>query len=113
MLTPDLVVAAASDAYLKATMTRREEVIGRPIFGVLPSNPGGPVSTAEADLRASVARVIARGPDKQPMHKFDIRRTAGVRGASYPLTSAFHPPTRRTGSREHIGGQERLIHTRR
>src|SRR4051812_7936144 len=39
VLTPDLKIVAASDAYLKATMTSRVEVLGRSIFEVFPDNP--------------------------------------------------------------------------
>ena len=39
VLRPDLSIVAASDAYLRATMTRREEVLGRNIFDVFPDKP--------------------------------------------------------------------------
>jgi PAS domain S-box-containing protein len=82
VLTEDLVVVAASDAYLKVTMTQRENLVGRPIFDAFPANPDGPASTAETDLRASVARVIATGrPDTLPVHKYDIRRANHDGGA--------------------------------
>jgi len=32
VLTPDLTIVAASDAYLHATMTKRAEVLGRKLF---------------------------------------------------------------------------------
>jgi PAS domain-containing protein len=38
VLDPDLRIVAASDAYLDATMTRREEIVGRAIFDVFPDN---------------------------------------------------------------------------
>lgn len=75
VLTPELVIVAASDAYLNVTMTRREDIVGQPIFTAFPVNPDSPTSTAEVDLRASVSRVIATGrPDTLPVHKYDIRR---------------------------------------
>jgi PAS domain-containing protein len=39
VLDPELRIVAASDAYLDATMTQREEIIGRGIFDVFPDNP--------------------------------------------------------------------------
>jgi hypothetical protein len=32
VLAPDLTIVAASDAYLRATMTRRESILGRGLF---------------------------------------------------------------------------------
>lgn len=76
VLTPDLRIVAASDGYLKATMRSREDLVGRPLFEAFPVNPDQDGSSAEADLRASVARVIAtRRPDTQPVHTYDIRRS--------------------------------------
>ncbi|HYG49284.1 MAG TPA: PAS domain-containing protein, partial [Flavobacteriales bacterium] len=37
--TPFFTILDASDAYLQATMTRREEIIGRALFDVFPDNP--------------------------------------------------------------------------
>jgi signal transduction histidine kinase len=36
VLTPQLVIVAVSDAYLQATKTRREEIVGRGLFDVFP-----------------------------------------------------------------------------
>ncbi len=38
-LTPGLAVVAVSDAHARATMTKREEILGRGIFDVFPDNP--------------------------------------------------------------------------
>src|SRR5208282_5243648 len=40
ILTPDLKIVSASDAYLQATMTTRENLLGRGVFEVFPDNPG-------------------------------------------------------------------------
>ncbi|HYA16207.1 MAG TPA: PAS domain S-box protein [Bryobacteraceae bacterium] len=82
VLTPDLRIVAASGAYLDATMTRRENVIGRPLFEVFPDNPADPGSTGVANLAASLGRVLRdRAPDAMPVQKYDIRRPAGNGGA--------------------------------
>ena len=39
VLTRGLTIMAVSEAYLQATMTRREEILGRHLFGVFPVNP--------------------------------------------------------------------------
>jgi len=40
--SPSLQIVAVSNTYLKATMTRREEIIGRGLFEVFPDNPDDP-----------------------------------------------------------------------
>ena len=42
VLTPSLEIVAVSDAYLHATLTQREEIVGRGIFEVFPDDPNGP-----------------------------------------------------------------------
>jgi PAS domain S-box-containing protein len=75
VLTPDLEIVAASDAYLDATMTRREDVIGKALFEVFPDNPADPGATGVANLSASLDRVLKnRAPDRLAVQKYDIRR---------------------------------------
>jgi signal transduction histidine kinase/CheY-like chemotaxis protein len=75
VLTPELRIAAVSDNYLHATMTRRSEILGRPLFEVFPDNPDDPAATGVANLRASLERVIAHGrTDAMAVQKYDIRR---------------------------------------
>ena len=50
---PALSIVAASDAYVKATMAKREEILGRGIFEVFPDNPDDPAATGTRNLRAS------------------------------------------------------------
>src|SRR6266403_714120 len=58
VLTPDLTIVAASDAYRHATMTKRAEVLGRKLFDVFPDNPDGPRATGVRNLCASLDRVL-------------------------------------------------------
>jgi signal transduction histidine kinase/CheY-like chemotaxis protein len=75
VLDPDLRIAAASDAYLKATMTRRDQIIGRGIFEVFPDNPEDPEATGVSNLSASLDRVRQRRmPDTMAVQKYDIKR---------------------------------------
>jgi signal transduction histidine kinase len=75
VLRPDLVIVAVTDAYLDATMTRREQLLGRHIFDAFPDNPDDPHATGERNLRASLDRVLATGrPDAMAVQKYDIRR---------------------------------------
>src|SRR5881296_2629331 len=75
VLTPALTIVAVSDAYLKATMTKREEILGRGLFEVFPDNPDDPAATGVRNLRASLDRVLThRAPDTMAVQKYDIRR---------------------------------------
>lgn len=61
ILTPDLTIVDATQSYLEATMTVREEIIGRALFDVFPDNPQDEHATGTLNLRASLARVHATG----------------------------------------------------
>jgi signal transduction histidine kinase len=77
VLDPDLTIVAVSEAYLTATMTRREEILGRGLFDVFPDNPDDPDATGVSNLRASLGRVKRhRRPDAMAVQKYDIRRPA-------------------------------------
>src|SRR5690348_9744909 len=75
VLDPDLRIVAVSEAYLAATMIRRDDVLGRGIFDVFPDNPDDPAATGVGNLRASLDRVrkTARA-DTMAVQKYDIRR---------------------------------------
>ncbi len=62
VLSPQFVIVAVSDAYLKATTKQREEIVGRGPFDVFLDNPD--------DLRASLERVRQeRVADAMPVQK--------------------------------------------
>ncbi len=78
VLTPELRIVAASNAYLRATMTCREDIIGRPLFDVFPDNPADPDATGVTNLSASLERVLRlRCPDAMAIQKYDVKRPDG------------------------------------
>jgi signal transduction histidine kinase len=82
VLTPGCRIVAASDAYLLATMTDREEIVGRHFFEVFPDNPDESGASGEENLRASLERVRRNGvADELPLQKHDIRRPESEGGA--------------------------------
>jgi signal transduction histidine kinase len=75
VLDPDLVIVAVTDAYLRATLTVRERIVGRKLFEVFPDNPDDPAATGSRNLRASLLTVLRTGaPNAMPVQKYDIRR---------------------------------------
>ena len=75
VLDPDLRIVAVSDAYGTATMTRREDILGRGIFDVFPDNPEDPQADGVRNLTASLQRVLQpRAGDAMRVQKYDIRK---------------------------------------
>jgi signal transduction histidine kinase len=82
VLTPDLRIVAASDAYLRATMTERNGILGRGVFDVFPDNPDDPAPTGERNLRLSIDRVLRdKVADTMAVQKYDIRKPESEGGA--------------------------------
>jgi len=79
VLTPDLKIAGASDAYLAATMTTREQILNRQLFEVFPDNPDDPSANGVSNLRASLDRVLKNAaPDIMAIQKYDVRQPGGA-----------------------------------
>lgn len=77
VLTPDehARIVAVSEAYLRATHTRREEMVGRGLFEVFPDDPDDPGATGVANLARSLARVRETGrADVMAVQRYPIRR---------------------------------------
>ncbi|ATB43875.1 PAS domain-containing sensor histidine kinase [Cystobacter fuscus] len=71
----DFTPVAVNDAYLRATLTTREGILGRPLFEVFPDNPADSDATGGRNLRASLERAMTtRAPDTMAVQKYDIRR---------------------------------------
>jgi signal transduction histidine kinase/ActR/RegA family two-component response regulator len=81
VLDPELVFVAVSDAYLRDTMTVREQIIGRGIFEVFPDNPDDPDGTGTVNLRTSLERVCRDlVPDTMAVQRYDIPRAEAAGG---------------------------------
>ena len=72
---PEYMILGASNAYLSATLTEREKIVGRSLFEVFPDNPNDPAPSGTRNLRASLARVLShKVSDTMAVQKYDIRR---------------------------------------
>jgi len=75
LLDADFVIADVSAAYLRATMTEREAIVGRNIFDVFPDNPDDSDADGVRNLRTSLERVRrTKAPDAMAVQKYDIPR---------------------------------------
>lgn len=82
VLKPDLTIVAVSDAYLEATMIKREKVLNKGIFEIFPDNPDDPSATGVSNLKASLYRVLQnKESDSMAVQKYDIRKSESEGGA--------------------------------
>ena len=78
VLTPDLIIEIASDAYLAATFTKREHLIGQYMFDVFPDNPAIADATGVRNLAASFKKVLTdRKPHRMAIQHYDVPRPGG------------------------------------
>lgn len=95
IFTSELKISAVSDAFLQATMTRRENLIGHGIFEIFPDNPDNPNATGVSNWRASLDRAReTAAPDTMAVLKYEIRRPDGVFEERYwsPMNSPVLGP---------------------
>ncbi len=73
MAAQDLSIVAVSNAYLEATGTRREDLVGRGLFDAFPDDPAEPGADGTRNLRASLERVLAfRAQDVMAIQRYPI-----------------------------------------
>jgi len=74
VLDCDFNIIAVSDDYARATLTRREDIVGSGIFAIFPDNPNDPGADGVRNLRASLMTVLATGKaHAMAIQKYDIR----------------------------------------
>lgn len=73
--TPNFTIMAVSNAYLKATMTEREGILGCNLFDIFPDNPNDNNATGTSNLVKSLNTVLnSKQAHKMDLQKYDIRR---------------------------------------
>ncbi len=83
VLTPDLTIVAASDAYLAVSRTERDHIVGRGVFEVFTDNTGDPAASGAANLKTSLQRVLSSGrADTMAVQRYDLALSAEV-GAGF------------------------------
>jgi signal transduction histidine kinase len=73
ILSPDLLILTASNAYLEATFTSRDQIIGKHIFDVFPDNPHTPEAKGVSNLKASFRQVLSsRKAHQMAIQHYDV-----------------------------------------
>jgi PAS domain-containing protein len=73
VVSPELRILTASNAYLADTLKRRDELVGRYLFDAFPDNPAAPGANAVRNWRASLELVIATGkPHQMALQHYDV-----------------------------------------
>ena len=88
LMKPDLTIATMNDAYLAATMRKRDDLVGRKMFEAFPSDPD---SESHRLLHGSFERVLrTRERDEIALIRYDIELPSGEYDERY--WSATHIP---------------------
>ena len=76
VLDPDTYeIVAISDQYLEATMRRRSEIAGKPLFDMFPDNPDDPSADGVAVITAALERLKETGlPEMLPLVRYAVER---------------------------------------
>jgi PAS domain-containing protein len=73
LLSPELVIEAASDSFVAVSATPRADMLGRYLFDVFPDNPHDPTAHSVAEVRAALERVLATGqPNELPTQRYAL-----------------------------------------
>lgn len=73
ILSPDLVIVEANDAYLQLLGRNRTELVGRPVFAAFPAEPNALDEDGHSALELSFERALDTGrPDVLPLYKYDV-----------------------------------------
>lgn len=81
VLDPGLVIVDVNRHYLDLTRTRREDLVGVPLFEAFPDNPADATADGTRNLGRSLETVLATGrPRAMAVQKYDIPRRDGPAG---------------------------------
>ncbi|MCU1432006.1 MAG: Sensor phosphatase [Actinotalea sp.] len=73
VMSPDLVIVEANDAYLRTVVRTREELVGRPVFECFPPTPDALDEHGVSRIQRSFEHARDTGrPDTMPLQKYDI-----------------------------------------
>jgi signal transduction histidine kinase/ActR/RegA family two-component response regulator len=90
----DLNIIGASGTYLRSVKRTEDDIVGKYVFDAFPEDPGNPDATNMAEVKASIARCIAKGlPDTTPFLRYSVPvETPNGRVFEERLWSTVHTP---------------------
>ncbi|PPC94178.1 MAG: hypothetical protein CTY33_05120 [Methylotenera sp.] len=75
----DFTIVAVTDDYLSDTLTKREDILGKPLFEVFPDNPTVPESHSTKVLAESFRRAMAsKSVDTMDIIRYDVPHPDGM-----------------------------------
>jgi hypothetical protein len=67
------ITLAVSDAYVRVTGIRREDVLGRSVCDIFAGNPGDPAESTARIVRESLGRALeTRAPDRIQLSRYEL-----------------------------------------
>jgi PAS domain-containing protein len=90
---PGLHIVDINDAYARATLTRRADVVGHSLFEIFPDNPEDALADGVSNLFTSLRTVVKTGqPHAMVIQRYDIRDPQGqfVERHWQPINSPIH-----------------------
>jgi signal transduction histidine kinase len=106
VLDAHLTIVAVNNAYLAATATDRNALLGQPIFEAFPDNPADPTADGVRNLRRSLETVLTTGKaDTMALQRYDIpidRKDAGEHFVERYWSPINTPVLRANGQLTHI-----------
>lgn len=80
VMSPDLVIVEANQAYLRLLQRTREEIVGRPVFDAFPPAPEALDENGRNPVQVSLERARDTGkPDQMPLVNYDVLDKSGGR----------------------------------
>jgi PAS domain-containing protein len=90
---PGLHIVDINDAYARATLTKRDDVVGHSLFEIFPDNPEDALADGVSNLFTSLRTVVKTGqPHAMVIQRYDIRDPQGqfVERHWQPINSPIH-----------------------
>ncbi|MEJ8756825.1 PAS domain-containing protein [Pontibacter sp. H259] len=90
LLSPELTILAATDAFIQESMTVRDSIVGKSVFEVFPDNPVASDNPSSSILKNSFEQVLkTREPHKIEVFRYDIpdQNNPGIFLERYWVTS--------------------------
>jgi PAS domain-containing protein len=90
---PGQRIVDINDAYARATLTSRSEIVGRPLFEIFPDNPDDELADGVSNLYASLRTLVKTGqPHAMAVQRYDIRDPQGqfIERHWQPINSPIH-----------------------